>query len=116
MSGEELKNVLMKKGIKTADLARLLNYSPQNTTRLLKVQDMKSGVLEEIAKAANIPISEFYGVAPFNVQGDHNIAGNNACNIGCGPESDVAVLKERIQHLETLVAEKERLISILLKN
>lgn len=119
MSGEELKIILMKHGVKIVDLANLLNYSQQNTTRLLKVTDVKSGTLERISELTNIPILEFYGGAPVaSIQGDHNtqIAGNRSCNIGCPSESDVAVLKERIAHLEALVAEKERLIGILLKS
>lgn len=119
MTGKTVKEILYKKDRKLIEIAETMGISTQNMSALLKVQDIKTGVLEQIAKAADIPIAEFFGGAPVaSIQGDHNtqIAGNRACNIGCPPESDVAVLKERIAHLEALVAEKERLIGILLKS
>lgn len=79
MSGEEVRQILYLKGVKITELAERLGESQANTSAMFKVQDIKTGTPERISKASEIPISEFYGVAPFNIaNGDGNtqVAGN----------------------------------------
>ena len=79
MSGEEVRQILYLKGVKITELAERLGESQANTSAMFKVQDIKTGTLERISKASEIPISEFYGVAPFDIaNGDGNtqVAGN----------------------------------------
>lgn len=79
MTGQAVKQILTSRGVKIVDLAEKMGESIQNMSSLLKVQDIKTGTLERISKASEIPISEFYGVAPFNIaNGDGNtqVAGN----------------------------------------
>ena len=79
MTGEAVKQILYLKGIKITELAERLGISQQNMSSQLTVKDIKTGTLERIAEASGVPLSEFYGIAPFNIaNGDGNtqVAGN----------------------------------------
>lgn len=60
MKGVEVKNKLRKAGFSIKAVADLMGETPQNLSSLLTVQDIKTGVLERIAKAMNKPLSFFY--------------------------------------------------------
>lgn len=50
MRGEEVKNILEKNGYHLSEVAKKLDISPQNFNNWLGVQDIKTGILEKIAK------------------------------------------------------------------
>jgi transcriptional regulator with XRE-family HTH domain len=60
MKGIEVKEILQKNGYTLKDVANLMGETPQNFQALLKVEDIKTGVLERIAKAINKNILFFY--------------------------------------------------------
>jgi len=53
MRGEEVKKILEKNGYLLSEVAKKLDISPQNFNNWLGVQDVKTGILEKIAKAIN---------------------------------------------------------------
>lgn len=61
MKGKDIKDVLAKYEIAQAEIARLLGLTPNNLNNMLAKDDVRTGLLESIAEAANIPISVFYG-------------------------------------------------------
>lgn len=62
MSGEEIKKILESEGIVLSDLAKMLGYdSDQRLHSKLKSDDVKSGIIEDIARVTNKNICLFYG-------------------------------------------------------
>ena len=61
MSGTELKKLLTDEGIMLAELSRMLGYdSDQRLHSYLTAKDVKSGLIEDIAKVLHWPLSMFY--------------------------------------------------------
>ena len=79
MKGKDIKEVLAKHSIPQTEIARILGIAPNNLNNMLAKEDVRTGLLEDIASASNIPISVFYGDS-FNVTGSHNATGNNSTN------------------------------------
>jgi len=59
MRGEEVRKILEDDGHQFADVAEKLTISPQNFYNWLGVQDIKTGILEKIARAINKDIYYF---------------------------------------------------------
>ena len=79
MKGKDIKDVLAKHSIPQTEIAKLLGITPNNLNNMLSKDDIRTGLLEGIATAANIPISVFYGDT-FNISGSNNATGNNSTN------------------------------------
>lgn len=61
MSGKELKEILAAEGINLSELARLLGFAnDQRLHSALKAEDVKSGLIESIARVTNKSIGFFY--------------------------------------------------------
>lgn len=61
MSGKELKEILTKEGVNLSELARLLGFAnDQRLHSALKAEDVKSGLIESIARVTNKSIGFFY--------------------------------------------------------
>lgn len=71
MRGKDIKDILAQNGISQADIAKILGISPANLNNMLAKDDVRTGLLESIAHAANIPISVFYGDS-YTVHGNNN--------------------------------------------
>lgn len=76
MNGKTIKDVLANNGIAQAEIARLLGLTPNNLNNMLAKEDVRTGLLESIAEAANLPISVFYGDS-YTVLGNNNATGSN---------------------------------------
>jgi hypothetical protein len=62
MTGQELKDKLAADGVILSDLAAALGYaSDQRLHSALRAADVKTGLLESIAKALNKSVGYFYG-------------------------------------------------------
>ena len=61
MEGEKVKALIIGKGYSVAEVAEMIGTSQQNLSANLKHRDVRSGLLEKIAKALNVPLSVFYG-------------------------------------------------------
>ena len=97
MNGKTIKDVLAHKGIAQAEIARLLGVTPNNLNNMLAKEDVRTGLLEDIASAANLPISVFYGET-YTIPGSYNATGNNSNNtVNASPDSkliDLLVSKD----------------------
>lgn len=89
MRGSDLKDLLRKEGVVLSQLAEDLGMSQQNLSAAFTRDDVKSGLLEKMARILNKPIGFFYGEAFGSVQsiGDNNsqvtqVAGNYASEAG----------------------------------
>lgn len=113
MTGKELKAKLIGCGVSQSEIARRLEISQQSFNQSMLVNDVKSGLLERIAKAIDVPMSFFYPNEGQKavVNGDNSVAAIQSTVT----QGDCAVLRERVKSLEALLAEKERLISVLME-
>ena len=66
MSGEELKNIILKHGYTLTEVAKLLGTPQQNFSQTLnKTFDIKSGLLENLCLKLHVDMSFFYGGTAF---------------------------------------------------
>lgn len=116
MEGMVLKQKLLELNVTQLDLAGRLGSTPQSLSSVLHAKDVRSGTIEKIAQVLGVSVSFFYGEETVNqkavANGNKSVAAINS-NISA---SSTEVLKERVKSLEALVAEKERLINILMEN
>jgi transcriptional regulator with XRE-family HTH domain len=104
MTGNTLKKLILSEGLSVAEVARRLGTSQQNLTCALAKDDIKTGLLERVARAMNRPLSFFYGEAfgPVQSVGDNNtqvtqVAGNYS---GAAPDSNILeILKMKDEQL-----------------
>lgn len=110
MSGKELKDILEREGVILSELARLLGFAnDQRLHSALKAEDVKSGLIEQIAKATNKSVSFFYkdrmGV----------VAEKNSVSVS-GDGNSITTISERfISLLEKKDEQMDRLITMLEK-
>jgi transcriptional regulator with XRE-family HTH domain len=76
MKGKTIKDVLSKNGVVQSELAKSLGLAPNNLNNMLSKEDVRTGLLESIAEACNIPISVFYGDS-YSVNGSNNTTAIN---------------------------------------
>ena len=77
MDGKAVKEKLRSLGVNLAELAAKLGYdNDQRLHSQLKAADVKSGLLEEVARAIGCDVSIFYGVS--------RVPGANDANAGSG--------------------------------
>lgn len=111
MKGDRIKSVLREHKVKITELALLLGESQSNTSALLSGSDIKTGLLERISSATGIPVSEFFGENPSISASMHGGNGNRmqagTGNVmSSGNAELVAALKEQIETLKGIIAEK----------
>lgn len=104
MKGETVKTIILGMEYSVAQVAEMIGTSQQNLASALKHEDVRSGLLEKIASALNVPLSTFYGgsFGPVQSVGNNNtqvtqVAGNYS---GLAPDSDVlAIMKMKDEQL-----------------
>lgn len=115
MEGKVLKQKLLELNVTQLDLAGRLGSTPQSLSSVLHAKDVRSGTIEKIAQVLGVPVAFFYGEGNFKqnavANGSKSVAAINS-NVAT---QDAEILKERVKSLEALVAEKERLINILME-
>lgn len=125
MSGEQLKKKLFSLGKPISEVAKLIGTSQPNLSKILTTKDIKTGLLERIAKAVNKPVSFF-----FDEENSHHAIANGISSVAAINSNVVgnAVLEERFKGLQSIIEgkdkiiedkdkiieEKERMISILM--
>lgn len=60
MTGEQLKERLIRGGYTLKDVAELMGMSQQNFSKGLKVADVKTGLIEKICQVLNKKMDFFY--------------------------------------------------------
>ena len=103
MKGVDLKDLLRKEGIILSQLAEDLGMSQQNLSAAFTRDDIKSGLLEKMAKALNKPIGFFYGetFGPVQSVGNNNSQVTQvAGNYSSAPDSNILeILKMKDEQL-----------------
>lgn len=107
MNGKELKAILKEEGINLSDLAKKLGFdNDQRLHSALKADDVKSGLIEAIAKATNKSVGYFY-------KDSNTIASDNSVAIS-GTGNSVNAISERfISLLEKKDEQMDRIITLL---
>jgi hypothetical protein len=102
MSGKELKEKLASENISISELARMLGFAnDQRLHSALKSEDVKTGLVEAIARVTNKSVCFFYGT------GNNVVASENSVAVR-GNENSVSTIPERIT---TLLEKKDEQIS-----
>ena len=70
MKGASVKDILLSNGYKLKDIADLMGETPQNLQAMLKVEDIKTGVLERISSAIGKNITFFFNEKNIDVLDD----------------------------------------------
>lgn len=109
MSGEELRKVLIDRNIQQKDLAKVLGMSQQNFSAIMKVADVKSGVLESIAKAAGLSVAEFYDGSPAPAPANNSYNKDTTINDTQTMTDLLAMLKAKDEQINRLLALLEKL-------
>lgn len=111
MSGEELKEKLKQDGIVLSELARLLGYdSDQGLHSALKAKDVRSGLLEEIARVTSKSIDWFYPESAKTVASDNSIAvSGNGNQISAISEKFIGLLEKKDEQIDRLLTVIENL-------
>lgn len=111
MSGKELKEILAAEGINLSELARLLGFAnDQRLHSALKAEDVKSGLIESIARVTNKSIGFFYKDMLGAVAMDNGVAVSGDGNF-------ITTISERfISLLEKKDEQMDRLLSLLEKS
>ncbi len=114
MEGKVLKRKIAELNVTQLDLANKLEVTPQSLSSILHAKDVRSGTIERIAQVLNVPVSFFFG----DGTGHNAVASGNksVAAINSSVSSSADVLEERVRSLEALVAEKERLIKVLMES
>lgn len=109
MSGEELRPFLLHLDESLAKTAKKLGIPAQNLSKVLKTKDIKTGLIERLAKIYNMPVGYFFNEEPARIEVKHNSAasllGDASINVG-DPTT-------RFRYLEALIEEKEERIKEL---
>lgn len=105
MSGKDLKKILADEGIAISELARLLGFAnDQRLHSALKAEDVKSGLIEEIARVTNKSICLFYPDTAGAVASDNSVAvsgdGNSVTTIS---EKFISLLERKDEQMDRLI-------------
>ena len=100
MTGQHLQNLMKQEGYSVNKMAEMIGRSQQNLATVLKHDDVRTGLVEDIAKAMGKPLSFFYGeaygpVSQVNGNNNTSVAGND--NTVSAPDNrllDLLVTKE----------------------
>lgn len=71
MKGADLKEKLRTSTYTMAEIAQKIGVSPQNLNASFSSEDVKSGLLEKLSQALEVPIAYFYGDS-YNIRGNGN--------------------------------------------
>lgn len=113
MTGNVLKQRLIRRYKTLAEVARKLGVSPQSLDQTLAAADIKTGFIERLAAAYGVSASIFFEEEQIKViqtDGDFSPATDSG-NVSI--VSGDAVLMERVKSLEALLAEKDARIEDL---
>lgn len=95
MDGKSVKEKLRSLGVNLAELATKLGYdNDQRLHSQLKAADVKSGLLEDVARAIGCDVSLFYGGSSIPGSNDANAGGGTAvAGVGNNVNNSDALLR-----------------------
>lgn len=82
MTGDYLKNLILSEGYTINKMAELIGVAQPNLVMLLRHEDVRTGLVEKVAKAMGKPLAFFYGetygpVTQVNGNNNTSVAGND---------------------------------------
>ena len=105
MNGKELKQILVAEGINLSELARALGFAnDQRLHSALRAEDVKSGLIESIARATNKSVCYFY---------QSRLEEENSKSTHESDKSITKISEKFISLLEKKDEQMDRLISLL---
>ena len=106
MTGQHILNLLKQEGYSVNKMAEMIGRSQQNLATVLKHNDIRTGLLEDIAKAMGKPLSFFYGEAfgPVSVA-----SGERATSVQVGGDATNVATSADDRLLSLLVSKDEQL-------
>lgn len=116
--GLKIKELASEEKITLADLAKRLGKTKQAIYEMVEKEDVNTSILRKLSAEFNIPIIYFFEEDEAGMQ---VIAHNNSQAVGIGNinqtdrQVEISLLEEKVKHLEELLAEKERLINVLME-
>lgn len=98
MTGQHIQDLMKQEGYSVNEMAKMIGKAQQVLASALKHDDIRTGLLEDIAKAMGKPLSFFYGETYGNVS--QNSGSNNATAIN--------------NSTATTISNDDRILSLLL--
>lgn len=92
MTGKHLQDLIISEGYSVNQIAKLIGVAQPNLLSLLRHDDIRTGLLEDIAKAMGKPLSFFYGETYGPVTQVSGNIGNTATNNSTVNASDDKLL------------------------
>lgn len=117
--GLKIKELASKKNITLSDLAKRIGKTKQAVYEIVEKEDVNTAILRKLSEVFNVPIGYFFedDVEMHVIADNHSqaVGIGNITHSGTGSQAEVTLLKERVKYLEELLAEKERLIKVLME-
>jgi transcriptional regulator with XRE-family HTH domain len=109
------KIISSNKNFKTKDIADAAGITSVYLSNIKKKDSIDAALLEKIAKALNVSVGYFFDEAPLNgaVNGHKNQVGNGNVMV-LNQANEIEHLRKLLEEKDTLIAEKERLIQVLM--
>lgn len=124
MTGREFKVKLDNLGVKYSELAAKLEMSQQALSAAFIVKDVKTGFVERVASALDIPASSFYNDGVQTPTITVNAPNRNSAPVNAGNGTQMVTSDAKMMEaINTLIAQNakkdeqiDRLLAILEKN
>ncbi len=126
MTGKQLKEILKVLNISQAEVARLLygnldeeSHTTQRLSSALKSDNLKSGLIEEVAKSINKSVYDLYKIKEC-IDDDAKVVGDGSSNVNSEVHIDTSAaltkaLDEMAAQREASQSTIDRLLSLLEK-
>jgi transcriptional regulator with XRE-family HTH domain len=98
MTGIELKERLQATHISLSEIARKMGIKPQDLNALFNVQDTKTGTIERLSNALDLPIAYFFGDS-YNVTGSNNATAINHSTATASDDRLLSLLMQKDEQL-----------------
>ncbi|MBQ2045316.1 MAG: hypothetical protein II261_10835 [Bacteroidaceae bacterium] len=108
MTGKHVQNLILSEGYSVNQIAKLIGVAQPNLLSLLKHDDIRTGLLEDIARAMGKPLAFFYGEeygAVAQVTGSNNATAINNSTATAGNDD----------RLLTLLVNKDEQLTLAMK-
>lgn len=104
MSGDEIKKKLKEEGIGLCSLAKRMGYAKeQNLYSVLSVKDVRSGVIELMAKTIGKPTSWFYADIDSEIVSEEKPQLSEDNSVSKLAERFIGLLEEKDRQINTLL-------------
>ncbi len=105
MTGQRIKEILKSEGITIADVARMLGHEgDQRLHSALKSEDVKSGLIEDIARVTNRSVCLFYEKSGNAIATENGLAvAGNSNQVNTISEKFIALLEKKDEQMDRLI-------------